>query len=88
MKIRMFNVVSVVTGLAIFVLCGVTVNRLYEHFGMEPPDGMFLQSNPYTDTSIITLGLIAVAFLFCFLALWELRLPREERWYSKLRLRN
>lgn len=88
MRVRMFNVVSVVTGLATFILCGVAVNRLYEHFGMEPPDGMFLKSNPYTDVSPIILGLIAVAFLFCFLALWELRLPREERWYSKLRLRN
>jgi hypothetical protein len=88
MKVRMFNVVSVVTGLAIFVLCGVAVNRLYEHFGLEAPDGMFLKSNPYTDVSPITLGIIAVAIMFCCLALWELRLPREERWYSKLRVRN
>jgi hypothetical protein len=88
MKVRMFNIVSIVTGLAIFILCGVAVNQLYEHFGMEPPDGMFLKSNPYTDVSPITLGIIAIAFLFCFLALWELRLPREERWYAKLHSRN
>lgn len=86
-RIRMFNVVSVAAGLGVFVLCGKTVNRLYEHFGMAAPDGMFLNSNPYTSTSTITLGVWALVLLFCGLALWEMRLPREERWYTKLRLR-
>ena len=86
-KIRMFNVVSVTTGLSVFMLCGVAVNWLYEHFGMVPPDGMFLKSNPYTSTSPITLGIWALILLFCGLALWEMRLPKEERWYTKLRMR-
>ena len=87
-RIRIFNVVSVITGLSSFVVCGVAVNMLYEHFGMTPPDGMFLRSNPYTTVSPIILGIWAVALLFCGLALWELRLPKEERWYSKLHLRD
>ena len=87
-RIRIFNVVSVMAGLSSFVVCGAAVNMLYEHFGMTPPDGMFLRSNPYTSVSPIILGLWAVALLFCGLALWELRLPKEERWYSKLHLRN
>lgn len=87
-RIRIFNVVSVMAGLSSFVVCGAAVNMLYEHFGMTPPDGMFLRSNPYTSTSPIILGLWAVALLFIGLALWELRLPKEERWYSKLHLRN
>ncbi len=87
-KIRVFNTVSVTFGLATFVLCGAVVNRLYEHYGMEPPDGMFLKSNPYFKTSPIVLGILAIGILFCMLALWELRLPKEDRWYSKLKLRH
>lgn len=87
-RIRMFNVVSVTTGLASFVVCGLLVNGLYEANGMEAPDGMFLQSNPYFKTSPIVLGLLAVAVLFCILSVRELRLPREERWYAKLKVRN
>ena len=87
-KIRVFNAVSVAIGLATFVLCGAVVNRLYEHFGMTPPDGMFLKSNPYLGVSPIILGMIAVLLLFAVLALYELRLPTEERWYTKLKARH
>jgi hypothetical protein len=87
-KIRVFNTVSVTVGLAIFVVCGLVVNRLYEHFGMTPPDGMFLKSNPYLGVSPIILGIIAVLLLFAVLALYELRLPTEERWYTKLKARH
>lgn len=86
-RIRVFNTVSVTWGLAIFVTCGWCVNWLYEKFGMEPPDGMFLKSNPYLSISPIVLGVWAVILLFCVLALWELRLEKEERWYSKLKHR-
>ena len=87
-KIRVFNTVSVTIGLAIFVVCGLVVNRLYEHFGMTPPDGMFLKSNPYLGVSPIILGIVAVLLLFAVLALYELRLPTEERWYTKLKARH
>jgi hypothetical protein len=87
-RVRMFNAVSVAAGLGTFVLCGMAVNRLYEQFGMTPPDGMFLKSNPYISVSPIILGIVAVALLFCGLAIWELRLPKEERWYSKRKLRH
>lgn len=84
-KVRVFNTVSVTAGLACFVLCGVGVNALYEKFGMIPPDGMFLKGNPYFSLSPIILGIWAVVFMFFALALWELRLDKEERWYSKLK---
>lgn len=83
-RIRVFNAVSVTIGLGTFVICGVGVNMLYEHFGMTPPDGMFLKSNPYTTVSPVILGIWAIIILFCGLALWELRLPKEDRWYNKL----
>lgn len=85
--VRVFNAVSVTFGLGCFVLCGLVVDSLYMAFGMEPPDGMFLRSNPYFDTPVIVLGVGAIVVLFAALALWELRLPREERWYTKLHLR-
>ena len=83
-RLRVFNTVSVAAGLGVFVLCGVSVNRLHECFGLTPPDGMFLRSNPYFDASTVDLGILALAILFVALALWELRLPRQQRWYNKL----
>lgn len=87
-KIRVFNALSVTAGLGTFVACGIFVNSLYEHFGMEAPDGMFLRSNPYLKTSPIVLGVVFVLLMFIGLALWELRLPKEDRWYSKIHVRN
>ncbi len=84
-KIRVFNVVSVTCGLLTFVLCGCFVNGLYERFGMTPPDGIFLNSNPYFNLSPILLGAIALVFLFIALAVYELTFPKEERWYNKMK---
>ena len=86
-KIRVFNAVSVTAGLGTFVLCGMGVNALYECFDMEAPDGMWLRSNPYFNFSPMVLGIIFIIILFGVLALWELRLPLEERWYHKLHRR-
>ena len=86
-KIRVFNAVSVAAGLGTFVLCGMGVNALYEFFGMEAPDGMWLRSNPYFSFSPMVLGIVFVIVLFCVLSLWEMRLPVEERWYHKLNRR-
>ncbi|MBR5900294.1 MAG: YwaF family protein [Clostridia bacterium] len=84
-KIRVFNALSITLGLATFVVCGLLVNGLYSLFGMESPDGMFLNSNPYFPVSPILLGLVAILFLFGVLALYERRLPLEERWYYILK---
>lgn len=87
-RLRMFNTVSVTAGLGTFVICGMIVNQLYLQFGMDPPDGMFLRSNPYLPVSPIFLGIGVVLILFSIHALRELRLPREERWYVKRKLRH
>lgn len=86
-RIRVFNVVSVLFGLMTFVGCGAAVNKLYERFGMEPPDGMWLRSNPYFSVSPMILGLVFVGILFIALNLWELRLPPDQRWYKKIHRR-
>lgn len=85
-KIRVFNAVGVTVGFSIFVICGLSVNVLYRAFGMTPPDAMLLESNPYIPVSPVILGLAVVLIMFGLLALYETRLPKEERWYSKLSL--
>ena len=87
-RIRVFNAVSLAAGLGCFVSCGLAVNGLYTHFGMEPPDGMWLLSNPYISVSPMLLGALAVVIIFIVLCIWDNRLPREERWYNKLKRRN
>lgn len=87
MRIRVFNAVSVASGLFTFVICGIGVNALYEYFGMEAPDGMWLRSNPYIGIPPLVLGLMFVVVLFFVLHFWDMRLPEEERWYKKMQRR-
>ncbi len=87
MKVRVFNAVSVAAGLVTFVICGIGVNALYTYFGMEAPDGMWLNENPYIGIPPLVLGLVFVVVLFIVLHLWDMRLPEEERWYKKLQRR-
>ena len=86
--IRVFNAVSIVAGLGVFVACGISVNWLYEAFGMEAPDGMWLRSNPYVAAPPMVLGLVFAVALFVVLHLRDMRLPAEERWYKKRNRRN
>ena len=76
--VRLFNVVSVTAGLATFVLCGASMNWLFEYFGMEAPDGMFLRSNPYFSFSPIVPGMIFVAVMFTALWLYERNNKKKE----------
>ena len=77
-KIRMFNVISIISGLSLFIICGIGVNRLYEHFGLEAPDGMFLKSNPYTTAPPFVYGLFAVMLIACILAVRELIINKNK----------
>ncbi len=78
-RVRFFNAVSVTAGLLTFVLCGIGVNRLYDHFGMEAPDGMFLRSNPYLPVSPVWPGIGAILLMFLVLGLLELRKKKKEK---------
>ena len=82
-KPSVFSSLSLVFGFGIFVVCGVAMNTLYAAFGMESPDGIWIKGVPYVGLSSIILGLLFVLLYFGVLALIELRLPPEERWYSK-----
>lgn len=79
------STVSLIFGFGIFVACGLGMNLLYSAFGMESPDGIWINGVPYVGVSSIILGLLAVALYFGVFALVELRLPAEERWYSKIK---
>ena len=88
-RIRMFNFVSVLAGLSTFLLCGVLTNDLFTTFGMEPPDGMWLHSNPLNfPFPPMVLALIITSLLFVITNLWQMHLPEEDRWYKNIDSRN
>lgn len=83
-RIRMFNFVSVIAGLSCFILCGLITNNIYRHFGMDAPDGMWLQSNPFQfGLPPMVLALVVTSILFAIINLWQMHLPEEDRWYKK-----
>jgi hypothetical protein len=83
-RIRMFNFVSVIAGLSCFIVCGAFTNDIYHHFGMEPPDGMWLHSNPLNlKFPPMVVALLAATLLFALINLWQMHLPEEDRWYKK-----
>ena len=87
-RIRVFNSVSIMAGLLCFISCGMAVDSLYIACGMEAPDGMWLRSNEYLPIPPLLLGALAPVIVFIVLSLWELRLPSEERWYHKRKVRD
>lgn len=77
-RIRPFNAVSTAVGLGLFILCGIGINQLYDHFGMEAPDAMFLRENPYFRGSPILPGLCVVILMFLTLTLLERRKNKKK----------
>ena len=84
-KLEVSNVLGILAGGLTFVACGLIVDGLYTAFGMTPIDGMFLKSNPYFPVSPMVLSIPVILLIFGALALYELRLPKEQRWYFKLK---
>ncbi len=88
MTVRVFNVVSVAIGLIAFIVDGLFINALYALCNLPEVNAMYLLHSPYENMpwlSPILMGVVALLLLFAGLALYELRLPKEERWYAKLK---
>lgn len=75
-RFRAFNTVSIMAGMGVFFLCGVSMNWLYEHFGMEASDGMFLRENDYLPVSPLLLCAVPVLILHVVLMLRKRKLEK------------
>ena len=88
-KIRVNNLISVTGMLLFLVLDGGIVIGLHKLFKLNPPNCMYLLENPvpalpWFNTWLI--GVLGVLICFAITALYEqLALPKEERWYSKIK---
>ena len=90
-KIRVTNVISVMAGLSFFVIDGTIINTLYTVFGRGVCNSMYLQELPFPDMpwlNTLTMGLLGVSVALVATVIYEfVALPRDERWYSKLKRR-
>ena len=77
-RVRKSNAVSIAAGLFIFVLCGLSMNWLFEAFGMTAPDGMFLRSNPYVPFSPVVPGIIYTLLMYVGLSRHERHSEKKE----------
>ncbi len=88
-RIRVSNVISVAAGLLFFVIDGTVINTLYTAFGREACNSMYLQELPFPDMpwlNTLTMGIMGVAVAFIATVVYEqIALPKEERWYSKIK---
>lgn len=87
-RIRVFNVVSVISGLILFVVNGAFINGIYKLFDRGEPNSMYLQKPPFPDMpwlNTVFIGIIAVFVCFIITSLYEqIALKRDERWYARL----
>lgn len=90
-RIRVFNALSCLAGMVVFVLDGLLMDWLFVSIGKEPVDGMFLRETPlaqFPNLSVWVLAPLALLIIFAGLALYEQKcLPEEERWYTRLKER-
>ncbi len=88
-RIRVFNVISVVCGLSLFVIDGAIINALYSVFGLSECNSMYLQSAPFPDMpwlNTLTMGLMGVSLVFVLTVIFEqINLPKEKRWYTLIK---
>lgn len=90
MSVRVFNVLSGAAGMLFFLLDGAIVNGIFALCGLESVNSMYLQESPFADMPWLNppvMGIAAIVLLFSVTALYELRLPKDERWYSKLKVK-
>ena len=88
-KIRVDNLISVTGMLLFLVLDGGIVIGLHKLCQLDPPNCMYLLENPvpalpWFNTWLI--GVLGILLCFAVTAIYEqIVLPKEERWYSKIK---
>ena len=91
-KIRVNNIKSMGVGLVCMLIHAVLVIGLFEAFHLDPPNAMYLLGVPFEAPKWFntwTIGCLIFVALFIVTSLYEyFRLPKEERWYIKLKQRN
>lgn len=78
-RFRSFNTVSIMAGMGVFLICGVSMDWLAEHFGMEAWDGMFLRENDYLPVSPLLLCAVPVLILHVVLALRKRKIAKANQ---------
>ena len=90
-RLRVFNIVSCMAGMLVFLVDGLFMDWLFVCIGLEPVDGMFLHETPlaqFPNLSVWALMPLALLLIFGALAWYEQkRFPKEERWYTLLKER-
>ncbi len=88
-KIRVRNVISVAIGLMLLLVDGYTVIGLYNHFGLTPPNCMYLLENPFPNLpwfNTALIGIVGVVIVFAITSIFEkFALEPKDRWYNKFR---
>lgn len=87
-KIRVFNTLSAIAGLTLFIVDGLTIIGLHKLFNLDPPNSMFLLGLPYDIPfmNTATIGVFAVLLVFGITCLVEvIAYKKEDRWYTKLK---
>lgn len=87
-KIRVFNVISIMFGMLILLLDGVFVNAVFDIFNLPEINAMYLLSPPFENYpwfNPLFFALLAVVLGFAITAIYEqFALKKEDRWYTKL----
>ena len=81
-KVRMRNITSVITGLLLFLVIGMSVNGIFEKFGIEDCNAMFLEEPPFASMpwlNTVVMGVAGVVVAFTFVVLFE-RLALKKEW--------
>ena len=78
---------SIIFGLIIFVICGLTINILFAIFNIPSVNAMFMLEPPLPDLpffNFFTIGLLGLILSFIGLNIYEhFALPKEQRWIYK-----
>ncbi|MFQ6752513.1 MAG: hypothetical protein ACLRFL_03015 [Clostridia bacterium] len=89
-RIRVDNMISIVIGLVLLFVDGWLIIGIFRLFSQDPPNSMYLLSPPvdalpWFNTYLI--GLLAIVVFFTITSIYEwIAVPKEERWYKKIRI--